>query len=229
MNKIRIVNFIILLLCLFTVNIYGQRKEISAEQFTDLKDKATKKTGKTSHRVINERLLYTTDGKKIQQLENISTEFLPTGRTRTISKVINYEINRSVDQEYITIDKVTFRRVDGGEWRIFDEKKITRPNKNFEIEQKSRKYYLTENVNFESQTLDLIEFEEEYISKFTNPRTGKIIETELHQIWKFWIGKDRLMLRGELISEKSSPKMLAVRGVWNYEYDPNIKIEAPIK
>lgn len=88
---------------------------------------------------------------------------------------------------------------------------------------------MTENVGFEAQIADLIEFEEEHISKFTSPMTGKIIETELHQIWKYWIGKNGLMLRGELISEKVNPKTLSVRGVWNYEYDPNIRIEAPIK
>lgn len=123
MNKITIIKFAVFMLCFFSLNIYGQRNEISAEEFADIRGKAIEKTGKTSHRIINERIVYTSDGKKIQQLENISTDVLPTGQTRTISKVVNYETNRSVYQEYIRDNEVTFRRVDDGEWKIFDEKK----------------------------------------------------------------------------------------------------------
>ena len=58
-----------------------------------------------------------------------------------------------------------------------------------------------------------------------NSDTNELTFTESRR----WIASDGLLHRQEYVSGKLSPREETIRTVTTYEYDPNIKIEAPIK
>ena len=50
-----------------------------------------------------------------------------------------------------------------------------------------------------------------------------------YSLYKFWINEDGLMLRREREHGSVEPKFVRSRKTEVYEYNPKIKIEAPIK
>jgi len=91
------------------------------------------------------------------------------------------------------------------------------------------KYYLTENVQLNNQTADLFVLEIENKGQVTNPNTKEVSDFIDYRMEKHWISKDGLLLKWELTDRGINPEKIRSRRSWIYEYDPNIKIEAPIK
>jgi hypothetical protein len=58
-----------------------------------------------------------------------------------------------------------------------------------------------------------------------NANGPELMFTELRK----WIGEDGLPYREETVRGKLSPREETAKRVVTYEYDPKIKIEAPIK
>ncbi len=227
MNKTRLFGIAVVLFSL-TVCLYGQKKEINRKEYDELINKVSENTSKYSYRTINVRNLYRQDGITIQQTEKNLSEHVPSGNRRFLSEIVNHVINRTTITELIRIDGIEHRKVDNGKWGIVSSRTVIGNENIVSKEYKYQKYYLTENVQVDGQTVDILEYENEYTLKYKNSSNGEIKETKSYSRWK-WTIKDNLFLRSESLSEKADPKMNVSNSITNYEYDPNIKIEAPIK
>lgn len=228
MSKTKLFGIAVVLFSLTVSSLYGQRKEINQKEYNELMNKIRENTRKYSYRLINVKTRYRQDGITIQETERNVTEYVPSGNRRFSSEIVNHVIDRTTITELIKIDGIEYRKVNNGKWGIVSSRTVIGNENIISKEYKYKKYYLMENVRIDGQTVNIIEFENEDILKYKNFSNSKIIETQNYYRWK-WIIKDGLFLRFEAVSEKANPKTSISNSISNYEYDPNIKIEAPIK
>lgn len=231
MKKIGFIKFFVLLICLVNLNAFGQQKrDISEREFSDAYRKASEKTRTFAVRLVSKSKRYR-DGKA-QSTENFTSESIPPNKNHTVTEIKLFDADKAFFVERILIGNNEYKRENGGDWtrRNFNEVGKT-PNPIIsEAEENGAKYYLTENVQFGNQTANLYELSVE--EKITIPaRSAHSTARELlsYRKEKRWISRDGRLLKMELEDESGdSPKSVS-RRIWTYEYDPNIKIEAPIK
>ena len=218
----------ILLICLAGSSTYGQRKEISKEMFHDSYKKAGENLGKLSYRVISEVFVYGVDETQIRRSSKGTTENFSPTIWRSISELKENEINRITYFEKIRIGEVEYNKNKNGVWT---KKTVVPPQPSPLIRNNSHtaKYFLTENVRLENEVVDLYEMESQYNNQSTEPRTGRTAQSVGCLKQKSWINKKGLTLRTELIDEDEESRKIKSRRILVYQYDPNIKIEAPIK
>ncbi len=227
MNKIHL-NMAIFVICLACSSVYGQKREISKEMFNDSYKKAGENTGKLSHRIISEGYVYRDEESQIRSVEKGISEIASPNRSRFSIEHKNNELNTISYFELIKIDGVEYKRRNNGEWK--KENTVINPNPtNSKSSRSEAKYYLTENARLNNQTADLFELEVEYKHQTTNPVNRQMSESTTCRKEKRWISKDGLLLKLEMVDENTNPRKINSRRIWVYEYDPTIKIEAPIK
>ena len=226
MNKRRITKLIVFFVCLFSVNIYGQRKEITREELLEAYTKAVEKTRKLSRRIISESKVYGDDETKIVQTQKSLDEFALPNSSRFIVEAKRTGIDKVSSFEIIRIGDVEYKREENGKWTKRDYEPMPEPVAK-SLESKT-KYYLTENAKLNDQTADLYELEIEFKHQNRNPVTKEVFENTTLRKEKRWISKDGLLLKIEIVDEKINPRKIIFSRVSVYEYDPNIKIEAPM-
>jgi len=228
MNKIKFIASLVFLFCLVGLNIYGQKKEITKEEFSEAYKKAGEKRGKLSHRIVSELFVYGDDEIKIKQNEKGFSEFVAPNRRRMFTEFQDNQLNKTFIFETIRIDDIEYKKDKNGVWtkKIFPKIQVPPHNK---TTQSNAKHFLTGNIRLDNQPADLFELEVEYNHQLTNPKTGEVSEHTTYRNEKRWISKDGLLLKIEMVDHKLNPAKTFSRRILSYEYDPNIKIEAPIK
>jgi hypothetical protein len=231
MNKIKFIKLSALLICLFGLNIYGQRKEITKVEFFESYRNAGEKTRKTTYRVVSKNEVFLDN--QLQSVQNYTDEFVPPDKKRFVAEIKSSEPikNKYLRTERILIGNDEYKRENGGEWvkrTLTTTKKPANNNTSKTVENNS-KYYLTENVNLGNQPTNLYELTVEYRHPTQTSPTNEGKEFVSYRKQKIWISRDGLYLRMEMEDEFPEPRKSSSRRTWIYEYDPNIKIEAPIK
>ncbi len=226
MNKPGFFKLSILLLCLTCLNAYGQRKEISKQEFSDAYSKAGGKTQTLAYRIISKSEAYR--GDELQSFTNDTSEFVPPDKNHFVSEMKMVNANKIFVIETIRIGEDRYKKESGGNWTKLPSNvaKPTNPISNKSVEN-SAKFYLTENALFGQQTANLYELAVEFKHTSNAPATNKIKESTSYRSEKRWISRDGLLLKMELEDEFPEVPKRVSRRTWTYEYDPNIKIEAP--
>jgi hypothetical protein len=227
MKKIGFVKLFILFVCFASLNVFGQqRREISKQEFLDAYQKAGEKTKTFAVRLVSKSERYS--GGKVQSTENFTSESIPPDKNHTITEIKRFDADKSFSIERILIGGDEYKRESGGDWtrRNFNEVGKTPNPISSKAVENSSKYYLTENAQFGNQTANLYELSVE--NKITIPsRNGAVREFVSYRKEKRWISRDGRLLKMELEDESGEAPKNVSRRVWTYEYDPNIKIEAP--
>ncbi len=227
MKKIRFVRLFILLVCFASLNVFGQKREISKQEFSDAYQRADEKTNTLARRIVSKNERYS--GGEVRSTENYTSESVPPNKNHTVTEIKLFDTNKSFLIERILVGGDEYKRENGGDWtrRSFSEVSKTPNPITTKAVENSSKYYLTENVQLSNQTANLYELSVE--NKITMPtRSGAIKESiSYRRKEKRWISRDGLLLKMELEDERQELRKSGSRRVWTYEYDPNIKIEAP--
>ena len=213
MKSISLRIFLLIFCCL---NIYGQQKEITRQEYSDaLMSKYQPSSNKSYRSISNTETFSILDGK-LTRKENSVFEYLSSEKNRQI--VIESIDGVTKKNEMIMIGSIVYQRIDDGEWKEkglevngFIPSNIISSGV-FEIKWVS-KYTFVETA-FNNQTVHLYE-------KNIKHRDGKFF----HE--KFWLNKEGLILKIESRSGLINPERLETHKVTDYEYDSDIKIEAP--
>ncbi|HEX8288004.1 MAG TPA: hypothetical protein VF556_08415 [Pyrinomonadaceae bacterium] len=218
----------VLVICFVGLSVCGQRKEISKEMFHDSYKKAGENLGKLSYRVISEMFVYGADETQIRRYSKGTTENLSPTVWRSVSELKENEINRTTYFEKIRIGEVEYNKDKNGVWT---KKTVVQPQPSPLIRNNSHiaKYFLTENARLGNEVVDLYEMESQYNNQSTEPRTGRTVQYSGRLEQKNWINKKGLTSKVELTDVDEESGKIKSRRILIYQYDPNIKIEAPIE
>lgn len=75
---------------------------------------------------------------------------------------------------------------------------------------------------------DLYELASELKYQYPDRKSNQLKEYVSTYRQKFWITKDNLLLKSETNEDDNRVGGINIQRVYTYEYNPNIKIEAPI-
>ncbi|HVE55629.1 MAG TPA: hypothetical protein VNB22_02300 [Pyrinomonadaceae bacterium] len=217
----------VLLVCIFfdfTI-ISAQKKETTEQKLTELRKNATEKLKSQSYRkkMTFESYKSLRDSKPYLVVNEI-TEFVPPDSSRVFSETKSPEgVSRL---ETITIAQRKYTRINNEDWKQvpliqsgsgpgFGKPEVVRRERTVKYNDKGKKI-----IN--GQNADLYEFKIIYRYQFRELDYQNVITN------RFWFSANGLFLRTES-AEQDNNKRFTSRSISEYEYDPNIKIEAPIK
>lgn len=199
----------------FALEISAQRRIAKNTELYDVQNKAYQKLYQRSRRVetIDETF---SEGSSVKTITRIYEMLLPT-RSRSYYK--EKEGDKVNETEQITIDNFLYVRKNNEPW-----KKLEIGSGGGSGSGTGSGSYSCRQLTVESIFLDGISaqlFDELDISSETNGLTFK----ERRK----WFGDDGSFLKEEFVEGLLSPRLENRRSTTTYEYDPNLKIEAPIK
>ncbi len=230
MKKFNLIFSLLVIFCGANLNLYAQKKEISQKEFSDVYNAERSKTSAVNYRMIS---IY--EAKRGSELNFVQTqksisEFVRPNRQHYIWENRPINSDRTDILELIKIGDDEYEKRDNGEWKKRAKKlgQPINPSKNNVIQTSVKNFYLGK-MDFSNQTADIYQREIESKHQRKNSATNELEEYKSNRIEKYWISKDglRLKIETEETVLDSQPRIL--RGTVIYEYDPNIKIEAPIK
>lgn len=169
-----------------------------------------------------------------QSVRDGKVKFAPQESTITIippDKVRYYSKSAEIEKESVYIGDTEYKRVKGvWEKTIFMQQDITNNLISLSPDYPGKvKWYSTENVTVGGQMTNLIEwiFKEDFqrLNRNTN-----LVETYTHSIEiRYWINAENLLVKSERLDTNTRPETSNLRFLREYDYDKNLKIEAPIK
>jgi hypothetical protein len=216
---------IVLGFCFSISIVYGQRTEITADEYNEIMKKVGDKTSTFSYRLIVETTSYSKVSGQVHLTKRSVNENVPSGDFRLFNEFEDHFLNKTWTIELTKVKGIEYRRTNKENWKIFDS--ITKlGGKNIDLERKTIKYFLTKNFNFNGQIVDVVELQEEYFETSPYPKDNKLTETLTYRSRKSVI-KDGVWLSMEMMNEEGSEKRVVFRGSWKYEYDPSIRVDAP--
>lgn len=195
----------------------AQKASISNREFSDGIIKAEKLT---VHRRLRETEVeeILAGGIVIKKVETIIESDSRDG-IKSYEKTT--ENGRTSVKEEITVGEELFEREDDGDWKRGDYWAI------FRYEHVSGLRYFSPSCD--QYTTELVNRDGDQRKLFD----GFVVDTNGSKLSfyhdSYWIGLDGLPYRIERISGKLSPMEIERRSIKTYEYDPTIKIAAPIK
>jgi hypothetical protein len=197
--------------------IYGQEKSLEKWMFRSIVDQAFEDLeGKTYRRLNVYETFNDRNGAPVKTVKTM-TERIAPDRFRLIDESKGQKI------EKIQIGSKTYQREGTGEWKEGKSSSglIIGGGCGSVVEFES--YKVLKNSSLDGETANLYEM----TSKLINMNCSANSKSEF-QTKRFLISKDGLLLKTENIYEDAEKKSLR-RETTTYEYDPKIKIEAPIK
>ena len=226
MNKTTTI-FIVLLLSFFSLNVYGQKRGITKDNFLTAQQKANERVRDIPHRLISISHIYTNDGTELQVIRTETSEVESPERRRFVIEYNEVYHDRKSSSEKVFFDGIQYQKSDDGSWT----------KKNFAIPQiganasfgDDANYYLTEDVLVNDKTADLFGVETEIKARTAVYKGNEVKVNALLQKIKMWRSKDGKLLKFEISKQHKDTENPAFRQTIIYEYDSNIKIEAPIK
>jgi hypothetical protein len=235
--KKKIFNLALILFCLSLTGICAQqRKLISRETAQQACNKAFENLNKVSYRKTIEGKTSTQDENTLILTQKGFEEFIPPNKKRLLLETKPIRSTSSADKFFVTetvwIDGFKYSRdeLTTNAWRKFvEELQPFQPQRFPPASDQNVKYFLTENADLNGQNANLYELVIETKLQQKDSRTGLINEIVKLFKAKFWIFKNDLLLRWEEEMDNDLWNLYrkTVRNVYNYEYNSNIRIEAP--
>ena len=216
--------FLLILLLVFTAFVagFGQEKVISENEFTAVYDKWKLLSKEKSYR-IKETFESYLNGNPSNHNEDSFSEYAPPDKKRFVSILKTPMFTTKI--ETIQIGEQKFTRKDEGEWKevITKENAPPKRNRTISVENNSYKYLDRETINGQKTEV----YEQVIKHKITNEKTS--VESNSTIKNKYWFDENGLLLKTTTVAEIISGGMTSLsKRAYVYEYDPNIKIEAPV-
>jgi len=211
-----------LLLCSF-INVFTQEKTVSEQEINTLKDNAYKKLKGKTYRVtmVSKHYKNLGDASPYYSANEVS-EYAPPDRKRDVREVTNEK--GTTLTETITIGQKRYTRQNKEGWKELkpsDNRSFSTLSGDALGNQTTVEVKYKGKTTIKNQSADLYE-----ITTTRNYNDPRFRSTTV-SVERFWFNKDGMFLKKENQSKVDDVKFI-VDIVWEYEYDPSIKIEAPI-
>jgi hypothetical protein len=211
------IGFLAGLVCLVISNGSAQKRLVESKSLSDALSRAGERTSEKQKNVESITEEYA-DGTVI--LRTIaSSQFVSSDRYRSYLKT--ERLGKGTEKEVIRIGDVIYTRENDGPWI----KEFRSPFAGLELccglQSPSR---IVSQVSVESVFLG--NFQSDLYERLTikEGKSGlEMIES------RYWIGLEGFLLQEEEVEGTFSPRVVKNRRLVKYDYEPNIKIEAPIK
>ena len=214
------------LMFLALTSVSAQPRKISSEEYTEMMKKNAELRKGKSYRLTRMSESYKkSDGSLIHYFKEV-TEDLPSGDSHSV-----VESGRSKGNlprlEHVRIGQTAYQRGPDGNWsqsplrirELTDEEKREGEKKRLEYEARVERFYVGK-TTFRNQNAEL------YESRDTTKIMKNGVEVLTKVVTKMWFTPEGLILRNE---EQVDNAETTETRVFDFEYDPTIKIEAPIK
>lgn len=232
MNKVKIFALLITVICFGHLFVYGQKTEIYQENFLEAYNQMLKKTNKLSQRTTLSKKSWIIGSSRSIISKDI-VEFIPNDKIRTVVQSGVHDKLSSFTIEFIIVGDTEYKKDSFNNiWSKYLTDRSAKPYRCsiFPKGVKNAKWYRTLNVSIGDEVVDLYE---EYIEiksiglmGLATDQVGERVYTSKNN---FWITKDNLLIKSESSLNNNTIEAVNFFAVYLYEYDPNIKIEAPIK
>lgn len=220
---------LLLLICVSITSSHAQKREIPQKEFSEILVLTKNNAGKLNYRTVSTVQVKREGESNFEQIQKITSEFAPPNR-RDISELTYKNSPRTEVFEAIKIGEIRYERRNSGEWKIEPQKTAVLPS-SAKIEPTPplvKNYYLGE-ANIGNQTAEIYQREFEIKRESKNTQTGKTEEHLSKRMETYWISREKLTLKMEMEDVFIQPVKSISKRTIIYEYDPKIKIEAPIK
>lgn len=200
---------------------------IEESKFKEILSKATKNLRSKSYRLSVTKEIFSDRNAAAVRVELNILEFVSPFKQKEVVEVRSP--NQNTRMETIRDGKNLYKKENDGEWIKFDGP-LFRTLDGWTGGEQTVIYRFLGKESFNEQTVDVYEMETHTVSSMnyvTAAGTSRI-ETKFVDKKKYWISEDGCFLKTSKESETVGKKSLT-RKTEIYEYDPNIKIEAPIK
>jgi hypothetical protein len=203
------------------INIFGQAKEITKEEYYQPFRDALKKGQEISRRNVTQRENYK-EGK-LSGTEDFIDEYIKPNRRHYIHS--EKFADRTQKIELIQIGETYYCRRDDGNWK--QSKNWCADGGTFGISNVVNSKFTVETTKLINQNVKLYEQFTTYKNTYSPDK-----DKEGLSYWqsKFWLNDKGFILREETIDGLLQPERIYWKQVETYEYNPkDLKIEAPIK
>jgi hypothetical protein len=209
-HNFKITALLIIVLCVFQ-NAFGQSNADASGELQDLQLKAQKLRAVKSYRTKTTIETFDAKGTTLKYKNESVSETLPPDRRRyTSTAVIDGKTRKT---EMISIGEKNYLRIDGGAWKLDDSEP---------------RYGLAAAYRSGVKIIEETTLNGQPVKVFEEKGGTSSDEGDKSYTKKYWLTAEGELLKTE--SEEVFDKTNEIRrSVTVYEYDPNIKIEAPIK
>lgn len=202
---------------------FGQAKTISEDEFKAIYNKWSLLSKDKTYRIkiTSESKL---NGNPSNYNQESFSEYAPPDKKRFVSILKTPRLSTKI--ETIHIGEKQYTRKDEGEWREVTAKENAPSinDRKISVESNEYKYLSGEIINGQKTEV----YERITKQKINNEKTSRESHSTIKT--KYWFDKNGLLLKMMNETELISGIMTSVSTrIYDYEYDPNIKIEAPIK
>lgn len=213
---------ILALLCLFfaaSLNVFGQAREITGQEFYAAINNAGNKRFKLSRREKTTTTLFSKG--TVKEVEEVTDEYqLPNNRRYLQISTIGGKVEKL---ELIKVENSFYQKKNNGKWT--KEEKWNLPESFSAIPVPLKSSYSVETTALNNKTVKLYRFYAVF-NEFS-PEPGE--EKQGYFENKVWIDDRGLVIREESVLGKPQSKEITELKRFEYEYDPKIKIKAPVK
>ena len=199
----------------FALEISAQRRIVKNSELHDVQNKAYQKLYERSRRVETTDETFS-EGSPVKTITRIYEMLLPN-RSRSYYK--EKEGDKVNETEQITIDNFLYVRKNDEPWKKIEIRSGSGSGSGTGSGSYSCRQLTVESIFLNGISAQL--FDELDISSETN---GLMFKER-----RKWFGDDGSFLKEEFVEGLLSPRVENRRSTTTYEYDPNIKIEAPLK
>ncbi len=220
MNTFHIL-YVACILSMCAVVSFGQEKEITSDEYYT-RARAARDKGRGLNRHQISKTTRVKDGK-MTNAEEWQYKFDLPGRIHYVH-IVNSNGKASRTEE-INIDGAKYCKMGDAPWEQITGSCIMGSGLSSGPSPESTKYTV-EKVRLNKKEITLYR---QYIIYKNNSSENKENEGRSFYESKFWLSKDGLIIREERSDGLIEPKRINRVTIDTYEYDPQIKIEAPIK
>lgn len=205
------------------LNGFAQEKVVTEEELTALKNNAYGKLKDKIYRVtmISKSYKNASDLSPNYFINEVS-EYVPPDRVRRLRETKNEQ--GASRTEAILIGQKTYVKLKNEDWKELpplEDKSFGGIKADVSDRQKTVEVKYKGQTTIKNQSADLYEIR--VTRKYDSP-TFRSITVDIE---RYWLNKDGMFLKRESESKRDSEKAI-LHIIWEYEYDPSIKIEAPI-
>ncbi len=201
---------------------FSQEKVIAQDEFDAIYAKWKLQSKEKLYRV-SQSFESKLNGVSSNHKEESLSEYAPNDRRRFVLTLKTPIITKS---ETIYIENKKYVRKNDGEWKeeLIKPKVSTQSERKIEVESNEYKYLGQETINAQPTEIYVHVAKHKFKNEKTSRTSNSIYTT------KYWLDKNGLLHKMESQAEISDGIMnSSSKRTYFYEYDPTIKIEAPIK
>ena len=216
--------FIFSVFCALTafLNISAQEKIISENEFKEIQAKAKEKLQNKIYRLTKTEEQFSDRNLEPEKVEINILEIVPPDKRREVNEIKSP--NENSKREEIWDGKNQYVRENNGDWKKYSGGG-NGSGGSFKSGKITTTYKFIGKSTLNSQLVNV--YEVEMNRKAVKYNMTSRFEVNYIEKTKYWFSENGFLLKSVREEESADSKWLT-RESWIYEYDPNIKIEAPI-